>query len=262
MGARKSISNSAVAQRLFMVACVLLVGAVAPRALADPVLVLTVLAENESGQGTYEWTVDPGLRGDPWCDIILEEPVDIVDSTTQAVVATLNELAVCYNADPEITLHFSVVAGFSTTNFTITSALQAIAPPIANAQARATSAMSVSDGLLGGGATLTGLLSLGNAYEAAYNGYVTLPAHSTFSTQIQQIVADEGRSNSRSENDPSPTGFRAMGATCSDMSAQIKFSLTPKDLASGDTTYVITPEPAALWLLAVGAAGLRWRRRL
>jgi hypothetical protein len=62
-----------------------------------------------------------------------------------------------------------------------------------------------------------------------------------------------------SVNDPDPVNYRAVGSAVSDMSAEIKFSLTGFDLASGTTTYEIIPEPAAALLLVAGMLGLRRR---
>jgi len=266
MGALKSIGENAVVRFVVVGTVALLLGTVTPRAVGDSIVVLTVVAQNADGQGSYNLAIEGGPRGEPWCTLAWTGTFDIVDpSNPGVVIGTLKELALSYDADPAINLHFSVVAGGSTTTFTITSALQAVNPPIpaAVARGRATSAFSVTDGPLGGGATLAGLEPGGGAYIAQYNGFV--PGGATFASQIQQITfipPDRSRSDSVNDPDADPTHYRAVGATVNDISAEIKFTLTPRDLASGSTTYEIMPEPAGLMLLAAGAAGLRWRRRI
>ncbi len=228
---------------------------------AQSQVVLELSAANENGDsGTFYLTTDnQQLRdGGGYCTYGYLGNYVITDPTTGNEIATVAELTVSYALDPAIYLHFSVVAGPALTNFTITSALQPVSPPIVDAYGRATSAFTLTDGPLGGGATLTGLEGGPAAYLAQYNGFV--PGGTTFSAQIDQIIADPRGTRNMSVNDPDPVNYRAVGSAVSDMSAEIKFSLTGRDLASGTTTYEIIPEPAACLLLAAGAIGLRRRR--
>lgn len=184
-----------------------------------------------------------------------------------AVVATLlkNDTFVTITppggerSDPQVNLNFSVVAGSAVTEFTINSALLTF-PALNNAQARASAAFTVTDGIDGDGATLLGLgtpAEPGFAYTTQYNGFV--PAGATFKQLIPQVVAGPEGQATVSADWPGGGGYLPLGGSISDMSSQIHFTLTPNDIASGTSTFEIVPEPTALLLVLAGLASLRRR---
>lgn len=181
----------------------------------------------------------------------LGAPVEL-RSSSGALVATINSASAYYIADPVVNMTFSVAAGGSATNFSISSALLSF-PTINPAEGKATAATTVTDGD-GDGATLTGNLG-GEAYRAHYNGF--LGAGTTFASLADSISAGSHSSNSTNET----FGFVGMGAV-SDMSSQFNFLLTANDLASGTSHYVVqlVPEPTTFAVLA-GAFGLAAARR-
>lgn len=217
-------------------------------------VIFSVTAESDEGTAVYELTMD-GMgwqrTQDQW-DWSSDEVIE-VKADNGSTIFTLSDVSLFFRADPQINLSFSVQAGNSDTAFTIASALLSF-PTINNAQGQASSAFTVTD-TNNNGATLTGGNGDGNGYNTFYNGYLS----NLFVGQIPSVVVPAGTS-SRSDSANYPAnGYAAVGADVSDMSAQVKFSLTAKDLASGTTQYEIVPEPSALVLLALG--GLSMIRR-
>jgi hypothetical protein len=207
------------------------------------------------GHTTYTWVL-------PW-DISIYA---IEDGTLEIgrLVAdpngdgTANEFVMTYYEDPTVNLNFAAMAGNTTTQFTFQSALLDIVPDIgaAFAVADASAGFTVTDiGGTNGGATLTGMTSTGRGYLAQYNGFAGTESGTTFTQAFTSLSAGAFSSNSASHN----VGPTALGVTAADMSSMVKFSLTRRDLASGTSTYNITPEPGSLALLALGIALLRRR---
>jgi len=159
--------------------------------------------------------------------------------------------------DPSINQTFAVQAGFSTTIFTIESALLDIVPDITNASGVASSSVAVTD-ITADGATFDGLApgSTGDelAYRAAYNGFAGAGLGTTFAEFFDVVVAPIGQTQTAQDNQSGSI------ALAQDMSTVIKFSLSPFDLASGVATYNVVPEPGTLLLLVAGGLLLRRRR--
>jgi len=154
---------------------------------------------------------------------------------------------------PQVTLGFAVTAGSATTTFDIRSALLSF-PTMFNPTGKAIVGMNVSDRAPFGGATLTGLGPLsGGAYVAQYNGAV--PGGTTFSELITSPVVVPAFGQTTANGD---SNWLPIAGTVSDISAQLTFTLTARDSASGTSNFEIVPEPASLLLLA-GLALLRRR---
>lgn len=153
--------------------------------------------------------------------------------------------------DPQVNLGFTLVAGnAATTTFLVQSALLSFAP-IANPFATTSGTLTVTDSFGVNGATMAKVLA-GGQYRSEYNGFV--PGGTPFAELIDTFSAPAIGSNSSSD---SLAGNIA--GNVSNMSAQVNFSLTRRDTATGTTDYRIVPEPTSLGLL--GLAALLLRRR-
>ncbi len=195
-------------------------------------------------EGTYSWNLD--------------EPVAIMNAANTLQLTTVETLNLVYNADPAVTLNFSVVAGNYGSNITVTSAVITF-DPIVKPLAYATAGVTVTDNNLNG-ATLTGLLTNGAAYEARYNN----PAVTWASLLTSPVVAPMAGSTSVSARRPLlPVEWEIIPATVDRISSQFRFHLTASDSASGTSRFeVIVPEPVSLGLLLLGSLVLLRGRRV
>ena len=208
----------------------------------------------ETGQFAALFPVDTVISGTYTYD--LDAPVTIMSTQNNVQLGTLNTLGLAFNADPAVSLEFSVRAGAFGTNFTITSATISF-DPINDPIAYATAGVTVTD-RNSNGATLTGLLPNGKAYQAIFNNQ--LPAWATLITG--PVVAPATGSKSASDRSPPGAGnWASVGYPVSMMSSQFKFNLTALDSASGTSNFEVIPEPATLGLIALGCLGLLRRRR-
>jgi len=235
--------------------CVFAAIAAVPFASADlSEVVFSIKGDSNSGSAVYNLTMD-GINWqrsqDQW-DWSSDKTVNVKDDSGNTIF-TLSNVALFYRGDPQINLSFSVQAGSSDTAFTITSGQLNNFGTIKNAQGQASSAFTVTD-TNNNGATLTGTNDDNNGYNAWFNGT------NLFAGQIPSITVPAGTS-SRSDSANYPAnGYTAVGADVTDMQAQVKFTLSAKDLASGTTQYEIVPEPSALVLLALGGLSLIRRK--
>jgi hypothetical protein len=235
-------------------ACVL-AAVLAPSAFADlPDVIFSIEASGANGTGLYEVTLDDAgwdRSGSEW-QYSNDQKITITDPDTGNVVFSVSGVEVYFRADPQINIAFAVQASNVDTAFVITSNTLNF-PVINDADGQASSAFTVTD-TNNDGASLSGDGAGGSSYLAMYNGT------NLFSGQITSISVPAGsQSNSTAENDPA-VGYRAVGADVTNMTAEIAFTLSARDLASGTTTYEIIPEPSALALLALGALSL-FRRK-
>lgn len=218
-------------------------------------VVFSIKAENSDGVAEYQLTMDElggWQRGSDTFEYSSGNKIDVRDSDGDKIFS-LSNVSLFFRADPQINLSFAVQAGGVDTAFTITSGTLSFTT-IQNADGQASSAFTVTD-TNNNGATLTGDNGDGNAYNTYYNGTGNL-----FSGQVAGLSVPAGsRSRSTGSNDPA-SGYRSVGADVSDMTAQVKFELTARDLASGTTQYEIVPEPSAMLLLSLGALCLIRRK--
>ncbi len=190
--------------------------------------------------GTYDWA--------------LEEPTAIVSTQSGATLANLQTLGLTFNADPAVSLDFSVRAGPFGTNFTITSAVITFAP-IASPQAYASAALTVTDRNTDT-ATLTGTYPDGKAYRAFYN------AGSVFASLIATPLTTAIGSSTNADDWRPAAGWEAIGVPVDTIWSQFKFHLSPLDSASGTSIFEVIPEPATLVLIGLGGLlGLGRRRK-
>ena len=161
--------------------------------------------------------------------------------------------------DPVVNLNFAVQAGASTTTFMIASSLLTF-PTLTNPQAAASAAFSVTD-FNGNSATLNGQTGTGSSfgYLAQYNGFAGSQSGTTFAESIPTVGAGSFGTNTVSANTPG-AGYSVIPGAITSMSTAIKFTLSRFDLASGTTSFVITPEPSSMLLLVLGGLFAARRR--
>ncbi len=174
-----------------------------------------------------------------------------VKSASGHVIGTLENCHFGFFADPVVTLFFDVQAGNALTTFTIQSGLLSF-PSIVNGQAKATSAVTVTDNN-GNGVTMTGLEAGGTMYRAAYNGQ----PGTTFAT-LNGGPITAGGFDSASSN--ASQGFQLVPGSVSSIWAEYSFKLSARDSASATSTFVIIPTPGAMALGGLALVAMRRRR--
>lgn len=198
-------------------------------------------ASNDEGSGTLrvsykDGTWDEQKQKFSWD---LAQPLTLVNPQTGVPIATLTNATLrLYQGDrPRIVLEFGVKAGSSTTSFVATPGrVRFNLPDGYHAEAGARAAVAVVD-RNDDGVTLQALGKPGSGvFRAQYNGFV--PNGQDFDALIGSISAGPGGSGSVSQNDPS-SGFRTIGSDVTDMSCQVRFSLTPEDTAESSSRYSI-----------------------
>lgn len=217
--------------------------------------------EAQSGANWGEWEAhfgDGTFDGSTYSWDLLED-VNIMTDTGDPV-AQLNAegTSIFLDTDPLVTLNFNVTAGGAATLFTITSA-EVMFAAINPAQGRASAGMSATD-LNGDGVNWSGAYA-GNSksYIAHYNGLA--PAGTNFAS----LIGNNGSANpfdsiAGAEAFPA-VGFSPIAGAVTSISSQFSFTAGALDNVTGNSVFVVVPEPTTLGLLAVGAVVLFRRRR-
>ena len=209
---------------------------------------LTITAITADDQASFVVEAPANAKSWTWTT---SQNIPIVSASTGNVLAVINPEAgdvtsVEYVDDPVIGLGFAVQAGAAPTAFFISSALLSFSPIIA--QGRASAGFSLTD-FNGDNATLTGIGDPGGAqgaYLAQYNGFAGTLSGTTFAEVIQTLAAGSFASDTESAEVPNGGGFQAVGPPVSDMSVLVSFTLSPFDMASGTSVYVMVQRPVAV----------------
>jgi hypothetical protein len=163
---------------------------------------------------------------------------------------------------PRIIMNYEILAGESNGTFMVKSPLVSFPTiPGVVSKGRATVGYTLSDFSDGIPAKLEGLdpgAGLG-IFTAQYNGFV--PNGTEFANLIEQLATDNGGTLTATAAQPPVGTWLNIGVDVYDSSVSHGFTLTANDLMSGTNTFVVTPEPAAFGLMALGVVGLSLRRR-
>jgi hypothetical protein len=242
-----------------LVGVAVLMGGVPMAAAGLSDVVLRIEAANGRASGFLEFTQEDGW----WEGNIFywqtQVPLEICDANG-GLIGTFGPAAITSYVvpgrgranNPQVNLGFAMQAGDAPTAFTVKSALLSF-DPMVNPDARATVGINVSDAI-GDGATLTGNGPNGGSYLAQYNGFV--PDGTAFAELVQSVVVLDPFGTGTGAGD---SGWVQILDTVYDMSAEITFTLTEHDLASGTSTFQLVPEPSSLLLVVAGLAFLRRR---
>jgi hypothetical protein len=194
----------------------------------------------------------------PWA---LQSPLTLSDGSYS--LATFSDLAVNFNADPQVDLSFALINGnvSNPVNITITSAT-IIFDAVPNAQGAAGASITVGQGAGSpNGGSITGLFPGGKIYQARYSTDSILDTATVFATLDDSMTFSTIFGNSESDALPLDGSMLNLGTTVYMIESEFKFTLSPGDQASGTSTFLITPEPATLMLLVLGASALSRRFR-
>jgi hypothetical protein len=180
-------------------------------------------------------------------------PKGITLQNNGVVVGQIQNLSGTVDADPSASVSFGVLAGNTTTAFTIVSSVvsfAALTDPVGTAGASVT----VSDFNASGSANLSGQFAGPFSFRALYNG------SSVFASLDGPAVVNPltpGGTTTVSANVPSTT----IPGSVSSIQSVFSFTLSANDLGSGTGIFTVTPappvpEPGTFGLLALGSAVL------
>ena len=218
--------------------------------------VFSLQAQVGNNNGTFVATTDQGYfdqQGNFFWS--LDSDVNIQDDNGN-ILATLSNASVSIFADPIVSINFNVQATNQNTIFTVDSGLLSFAT-INGAVGAASAGVSVTD-VNGDGATLSTEGS--TMYSSQYNGLY--PNGTTFADLINTSVsAGAFQTSAASADFPGGGNFASIGVPVDSMSAAWHFSLSPLDVASGTSTFVVVPTPSGVALLGMGGLVAFRRRR-
>jgi hypothetical protein len=191
-----------------------------------------------SAAGTATYTIPAPEGENYYWNWSTTQRIEMRDPSSDNLVATLNPrnegCSVSYLEDPVIGFAFAVQAGAAPTAFSFSSGSLAFAA-IPAPEGRASAAYTVTD-FNGDGVSLT-LVPGPKSYHATYNG------GTPFADLIDPFGAGSFSSGTLSESNPAGPGFLPIGVAASSMQVDADFVLTPFDLASGTSVYVIQARP-------------------
>lgn len=245
-------------------AAVLLVSAGASASVSETCFSIRATAVVNGVQQSSTFTVD---SSEMYYDEVshsyswtLQSPFEL-RSAQGVVLATLSSGSVAAVEDPIVAVNFSVQSGAVQTSFAVTSTLLGFAT-LNSAQGLATGTL-VADDRNGDGVTLAplGVFPSNSMYVAKYNNS-GLPFQDLDGTTFAALFTSGAYTNPVGLNlADNSGGFAPIPGTVSNIQGGFSFSLTAGDIASGTSTFFVTPAPSAAALLGLaGLAAIRRRR--
>ncbi len=216
-----------------------------------PNVILSVTVESQGLSARFEVpVVELHIDSPTKAHWNLHDPV--VLSADSTPLASLTELSIKFDVDPQVTLAFAVTAGATDTRFTFAAGTLSF-PGILNPTGTATAAMTLTDG---------------NGNGAYTQGQWMKPGPVSYraGTDIGHFVYLLDNMTAGPNNSATVSGFFAGSKTglVSSMDAKFDFVLSAGDMASGTSSFTLVPEPASLLSLAAGVTafgGLMFRRQ-
>lgn len=186
----------------------------------------------QASQGTWDATTKR-LR------IARTSPLVLVDSSTGVTIATLNSCDVSIRNCSQVDFTLSADAGAADTTFVISLARVGFATiGAADAQAKASCAATIADRNSNGG-QIAALGSAGSGmYYSRYNN-----DSAVFANLLSMVTTSAGGTANGNQKDP-PVGYRSVGGSVSDMSADIGFTLSFGDRVTLTTSFDVNPNPS------------------
>jgi hypothetical protein len=203
---------------------------------------IKITATDGFDSGSQEFVINAAEDRD-WFEWTLDGGRDIVGDNGD-LLGSIEYLKLKISEDPATSVEFYVIAGNSTTKFTIDAESATTFDPITNPEAYASAGITLTDRNRNG-ATITGLYD-GKVYQATYNG------SNVYANLVDSFTAGVQQTASQSENKPLSGGTDIINGTLSSIDASFKCTLSANDSASGTSYFEITPEPASATMLALG----------
>jgi hypothetical protein len=211
--------------------------------------------------GSDQLVPDPATGGQRW-----ELPAAYDLWGTTELIARLEQATVRIVDDPtnvpRILVNFTIIAGAADAEFLVNSPVVSFAPlPAALSAGNATAGFTLTDYNDGVLAELSGMdpdNALG-IFTAQYNGY---PAGTVFANLVPYLSVGDGGTDSASDAVPPVGTWQPIGVDVTDIAFDNAFTLTALDSMSGQTSFLVIPEPVgSLALLAAGGIAMLRRRR-
>jgi len=236
--------------RQVLVAGLVLATATAAVAGVSPVI-FRIQATNANGTATFSVPAtalvpDPGTGGQRWA---LGGPVTLASGSN--VIATLNMANVRLVDNrlniPRVIVNFEIANGDLDATFAVESAVVDFLPiPAALSEGRATAGFTLTDFNDGVPASLQGPGGGAGIFTGFYNG------STVFANLIAGLSVNNGGTVTGTGKVPAVGTWQDIPVAVTDISLRNDFTLTARDSMSAQTQILVTPEPAALALVACG----------
>lgn len=229
-------------------------------ASADTVLQLQALTiSGEAGIITIDSSDGVVIDGKLTYEI---ENVDIWNAAGDVILGHITSLFMEVESGrafgPVVNLNFNVAAGLMNTTFSIAATPVAFAS-IGSPMGLASAEISLTDSAIGGFGAVLSTSTAAGIYTANYNS-----GTSVFASLFGSSLTADGSTGPATVTFGAETGaglFTPLAGSAANIGAEWNFSLTALDLASGTSTFTVTPAPGTFALLALGGLVATRRRR-